>query len=187
MGRGILVCGLNGSGKSTFGKALAIKLGYHLIDMENLIFPKTDPDDIFASPCSKEEGKRRLLEEIKSHDRFVFVAVKGDYGEEIQSSYEWVVVLEVPREVRLQRVRDCAFQKFGKRMMPGGDLYEREEAFFKMVCSRKEDYVTEWVKTLDCPVLYVDGTLPISEMISYISEKMEETGEGQNYAGSKIL
>ena len=66
-------------------------------------------------------------------------------------------------------------------------MYEREEAFFKMVCSRKEDYVTEWLKTLDCPVLYVDGTLPIPEMVSYVSEKMGETGGNKNYAGSKIL
>ena len=30
MGIGILVCGLNGCGKSTVGKALAHELGYHL-------------------------------------------------------------------------------------------------------------------------------------------------------------
>ena len=33
---GILICGLNGVGKSTLGKALAEKLNYHFIDIENL-------------------------------------------------------------------------------------------------------------------------------------------------------
>ena len=40
MSGGILVCGLNGSGKSTFGQALAKKLNYHFIDIEDLYFEK---------------------------------------------------------------------------------------------------------------------------------------------------
>lgn len=43
MGIGIIVCGLNGTGKSTLGKALVEKLNFHFIDNENLYFPKTDP------------------------------------------------------------------------------------------------------------------------------------------------
>lgn len=41
---GIIICGLNGTGKSTFGKALAEKLHFHFIDIENLYFPKTNPN-----------------------------------------------------------------------------------------------------------------------------------------------
>ena len=48
MGTGIMVCGLNGAGKSTLGKALAEKLHFYFIDNEDLYFPKTDPDNIFA-------------------------------------------------------------------------------------------------------------------------------------------
>lgn len=42
MGTGIIICGLNGVGKSTLGKALAEKLHFHFIDNEDLYFPKTD-------------------------------------------------------------------------------------------------------------------------------------------------
>ena len=42
MGIGIIVCGLNGVGKSTLGKALAEKLNFYFIDNEDLYFPKTD-------------------------------------------------------------------------------------------------------------------------------------------------
>lgn len=33
---------------------------------------------------------------------------------------------------RIQRVKDRSFQKFDSRMLPGGDLYEKEKAFLEM-------------------------------------------------------
>ncbi|MER2151019.1 MAG: shikimate kinase, partial [Candidatus Limivicinus sp.] len=39
---GILICGPNGTGKSTLGRMLAERLGYRFIDNEDLYFPKTE-------------------------------------------------------------------------------------------------------------------------------------------------
>lgn len=39
---GIIICGLNGTGKNTLGKALAEKLHFHFIGIENLYFHKTN-------------------------------------------------------------------------------------------------------------------------------------------------
>ena len=75
-GTGILLCGLNGSGKSTLGRALAERLGFHLIDNEDLFFPKTDPNYTFAAPRPKSEVIRLLMEEVKAHKNFIFAAVR---------------------------------------------------------------------------------------------------------------
>ena len=99
---------------------------------------------------------------------FVFVAVKGDYGQEILPLYNYIVMVEVPRDIRLERVRNRSFIKFRERMLPGGDLYEKEEQWFKLVESRPETYAEEWLKTMDCPVIRVDGTKPVEENIDYI-------------------
>lgn len=58
MGTGIMVYGLNGAGKSTLGRALAEKLNFYFIDHEDLFFPKTDPDYIYVSPCTREEVEK---------------------------------------------------------------------------------------------------------------------------------
>jgi thymidylate kinase len=113
------------------------------------------------------------MEEIREHGSFVFAAVKGDYGAEVMSLYNYVVVIEVPREIRLQRVRNRSFRRFGKRMLPGGDLYETEEAFFRMVEAREEDYVGKWLNVLQCPVIRVDGTRPIGENIKRIMQMIQ--------------
>ena len=173
MGTGIIVCGLNGSGKSTLGKALAKKLHFHFIDNENLYFPKTDTNYIYAVSRTHEDVEKLLWREIRAHENFVFASVKGDYGEMIYPFYNYVVLINVPKDIRIQRVRNRSFQKFGERMLIGGDLYEQEEKFFDFVKSRSENTVEEWVRSLKCPILRIDGTKPIEESVDFIMEQMQ--------------
>lgn len=176
MGTGIVVCGLNGAGKSTLGKALAEKLNFYFIDAEDLYFPKSDPDDPYASSCTREEAAAILLREIKAHKNFVFSAVTGDYGKEIEAFFCYAVRIDVPKKIRVRRVIDRSFKQFGDRILPGGDLHEREEQFFDLVSSRTEDAVQNWIKNLNCPVLRVDGTKTIDENTALILEQFKANG-----------
>ena len=152
---GILICGLNGSGKSTLGKQLADRLGYEFIDNEDLYFPKTDENYAFSAPRSTEEAIRILETRIDGNSRFVFAAVKGDYGDRLIASLDRIVLVEVPKEIRSRRVRERSFRKFGERILPGGDLHDREEAWFALTDGRPEDY-----KALTpADVAYYDGCI----------------------------
>ncbi len=173
MGIGIIVCGLNGSGKSTLGKALAEKLDFHFLDNEDLYFPKTTPNYIYSSPRTREEVEKLLFSEIKAHENFVFASVKGDYGEHIYPFFQYAVLIDVAKDIRIQRVRNRSFQKFGHRMLRGGDLYEYEEKFFELVKSRPENTVEEWIQSLKCPVIRIDGTKPVEENVAFIIEQLQ--------------
>lgn len=168
MGIGIQICGLNGSGKSTLGRALAEKIGFYFIDDENLYFSSSNPNEPYTNPKPRHEVEQLLMNEVKNHPDFVFAAVKGDYEKDIISMYDYVIMLEVPQSVRSQRVRNRSFKKFGSRMLLGGDLYNQEEAFFQMVESRQGSYVENWLQTVKCPIIRVDGTKPIDENVEYI-------------------
>lgn len=172
MGIGILICGLNGCGKSTLGKVFSEKLGFRFIDNENLFFSRNYANEPYTNPRSREEVYRLLMNEVSEYPDFVFAAVKGDYGKEIISMYNYVVVIEVPKEIRLRRVRNRSFQKFGNRMLVGGDLHKQEEDFFQLVESRKDDYVESWLHMLKCPIIRVDGTKSVDENIERIIEQI---------------
>lgn len=170
---GIIICGLNGCGKSTLGKALAEKLHFHFIDNEELYFPKTDANYIYGSPRTREEVEKLLWGEIMTHENFVFTSIKGDYGDSIFPFFQYAVLIDVPKDIRIQRVKNRSFQRFGERMLFGGDLHEQEEKFFDFVKFRPENSVEEWVKSLKCPVLRIDGTKAIEENVDFIMEQIQ--------------
>ena len=165
---GILICGLNGTGKSTLGRILADRMGYEFIDNEDLFFPKTDPSYTFSSPRSKEEVIRLLEDKISGSNRFIFAAVKGNYGDRLIALLDYIVLIEVPKQIRSNRVRDRSYQTFGDRILPGGDLYEKENKWFSLTDNRPDTYVTDWLETLDCPVIRIDGTLPVEKNVNYL-------------------
>ena len=167
----VIICGLNGSGKNTLEKVLAKKLHFHFIDNENLYFPKTDKNSTYAFPRTREEVEKLLWSEIRAHENFVFTSVKGDYGETIYPFFQYAVLIDVPKDIRIWRVRNRSFQKFGERMLIGGDLHEQEEKFFDFVEAQPENTVEEWVQSLKCPVLRIDGTKPIEENVNFIMGK----------------
>jgi dephospho-CoA kinase len=165
---GILICGLNGTGKSTLGRILADRMGYEFIDNEDLFFPKTDPSYTFSSPRSEEEVIRLLEDKISGNNRFIFAAVKGNYGDRLVALLDYIVLIEVPKQIRSNRVRDRSYLKFGDRILPGGDLYEKENKWFSLTDNRPDTYVTDWLETLDCPVIRIDGTLPVEKNVNYL-------------------
>ena len=81
-------------------------------------------------------------------------------------------MIDVPKDIRLQRVKNRSYQKFGNRMLPGGDLHEQEEEFFHFVESRKEEDVEEWLQSLSCPIIRVDGTRSVEENVILIVEQI---------------
>ena len=160
---GILICGLNGAGKSTLGRMLADRMGYEFIDSEDLYFPKTDPAYLFSGPRSEEEVIRLLEEKISGNSRFVFAAVRGISSGKLTASLDHIIFIEVPAQIRSRRVRERSRQRFGDRILPGGDLYEKESKWFSLTDSRTDAYVTDWLETVDCPVIRIDGTLPAED------------------------
>ena len=171
---GILICGLNGAGKSTLGRMLADRMGYEFIDSEDLYFPKTDSFYMFSCPRSDEEAVRLLEEKIRENSRFIFAAVRGNDSDQLIASLDHIILIEVPKPIRCQRVRDRSYQKFGDRILPGGDLYDQESKWFSLTDGRPDTYVTDWLETVNRPVIRIDGTLPVKENIDNILSALQE-------------
>lgn len=167
---GICICGLNGSGKTTLGAALAEKLGFKHMDVEDYYFTRTD--NPYASARTREEVEVLLLEDVRKNPCFVFSAVNGNMNHEINSCYDLVVYLEVPLELRMKRIRQRAFDKFGDRVLPGGDMYEQEEKFFEFAEKRSPEKIEAWLHTLTCRVVRLDGSKPVKDNIKALIERI---------------
>lgn len=164
MPHGIAIVGLNGSGKTTLGRALAEALGYFRIDVEDYYFPA---EGAFDKPRSRDEVERLMLADIEKHGNFVLSAVCADFAS-IEKYYDLVVYLEAPKDIRMERIRQRSVDRFGERVLPGGDLYESEESFFAFAAKRTPEKVENWLAELNCRVVRLDSAEGVSDLAAKI-------------------
>ena len=175
MPRGIIVCGANGSGKSTFGRELARALRYRYMDIEDYYFKESAVP--YSEPRSREACAALLYRDIENCQNFVLSSVLGDYGDPITRLYDCAVLLSAPLEVRMRRIRQRSLERFGERVCGGGDMYEQAEKSCDFVKSRSVRQIEAAAENLPCPLLRIDGTRPIADNVASVARKyLELTG-----------
>ena len=172
MGTGIIVCGLNGSGKTELGKAIAKKLHYYFIDHEDLYFPKTRSHYMYETPRSGEEVEKIMLKEMTEHENFVLASVRSPF-ESATPFLKLALVVNAPVEIRVKRIWTHSFEKFGERMLPGGDLYEQERGFLELAGKRTTEYAEDWLKDFKGEIIRVDSTEGIAKNIKAIIKSLK--------------
>ncbi len=168
----ILICGENGSGKSTLGKKISQKLNYKFMDIEDYYFNSDDTNYKYESHLTKVEVTKKIVKDIKENNNLVFAAVKFDYGENLVNDFDVVIYINVPLEIRMKRIKERSYQKFGDRILLGSDLYEKENRFFDKVRTRPHNEVKDFLNTLSIPIIEIDGTKEIASNILYILKKL---------------
>jgi adenylate kinase family enzyme len=173
--RRIHVMGASGTGTTTLGRALA----------DALALPHHDTDDYFWQPTDPPYRVRRELSDRLRLMQEMFLDRAGwvlsgsveSWGESVSPLFDLVVFVLVPTEVRLKRLRDREARHFGlDAVAPGGWRHQETEDFIEWA-SHYDDGTREgrhrasherWLATLKCPVLRVDGTLPIPGLVRQI-------------------
>ena len=164
---GICVCGLNGSGKTTIAKALSQKINFCHFDVENYYFDSKSGVP-YAQARTREQVEALLMEDIQKHPQFIFSAVNGNFNDTVTSKYKLVIYLSVPLDERMRRIKQRAYDKFGDRVLEGGDMYEQEQKFFDFCAGRSDEKIVKWLEALSCHVMMLDGTDTIENNIEKI-------------------
>lgn len=160
---GILIFGPNGSGKTTLGRELARKLNCKHMDVEDYYFlPSNIP---YTVSRTKDEVIPLMLADVEKYGKFVLSAVTGDFGEKIISKYDLAVCITVPRDIRIERIKQRAVDKYGERVLPGGDMFENNNRFIDFAANRPLTLIDDFTKKLTCPVIYLDGTKTVDELL----------------------
>ncbi len=163
---GIIIMGLNGSGKSTISTELADLLNYKRMDVEDYYF--LDSDIPYAKSRTREEVMQLMLDDINKYHHYVLASVGCDWGPEIVSTYKLAILLYAPLQVRLERIKQRETARFGDRVLEEGDMYESQKRFRDMVASRSEEDIKQQANSLFCPVLEIDATLSVKEILNLI-------------------
>ena len=151
--------------------ASALKAPY--FDFDDYIF-RSDAKEPFTERYSQEEKIGRLLSAIEPNPLFVLAGYMDGDHEELDRLFSIAFHITAPKETREARIRKRDLEIYGSRVMPGGDMFENHERFIQSV-SLYEDPAKmflkrhrEWAGSLDCPVIPLDGSRPLSENLQLV-------------------
>jgi adenylate kinase family enzyme len=174
--KGIAILGANGGGKSTLTHALAKQIGYLEMDVEDYYFPQQresrkwalenncviDTDHLdelpFSNPRTKSEVQTAIMENIRTHPRFIISGVTMNWSDEILSRIDLAFWVQTPLEERIKRIQAREERRFGARVLDGGDMFAQQMEFLEIVKNRDPKEVEECAMKLGCPVIVIDGT-----------------------------
>src|SRR5215467_5357841 len=129
----IHILGASGSGTTTLGRALAARLQCAHFDTDDYVWLPTDLP--FTHQRERTERAQLLMNDITAHDAWVVSGSLCGWGDVAIPLFELVVFLSIPHDIRMERLRRRERTRFGKRILPGGDMYESSQAFLTRAAS----------------------------------------------------
>ena len=176
----IHILGASGSGTTTLGRALAERLQCPHFDTDDYFWVPTDPP--YTQQRERTERAQLLMDHLTAHSAWVVSGSLCGWGDVAIPLFEFVVFLSIPPEVRMVRLRRREHERFGKRILPGGDMYEVSQAFLAWAAAYDEGGLDirsrrrhdQWLSTLPCPILCFEGEYSIEEHLAVL---MVEIGQ----------
>ena len=163
---GIIILGANGSGKSTLGRELAHVLYFaHFNEEDYYFYPADIP---YTAMRSVAERNEMLLSDIKKYGSYVMSGDISGWDEKFVTMFDLVIFLSVPTDIRLKRIENREYERWGDRVRKGGDMYEQRQQFRKFAASRDIPQLEQRASLYSCPILRIDGTKTLKENIDEI-------------------
>lgn len=162
----IILLGANGSGKSTLGHELGQALNVAHFDVEEYYFYKTDIP--YTAMRSEKKRREMLLSDMQRHGSYVISGDISGWGDEFLTMFDLVLYISAPKEIRMKRIEDREYARWGDRVRKGGDMYESQLEFRRFASSRDVALIEQQASAYACPILHVDGTKPIIELVKQI-------------------
>lgn len=172
----IILLGANGSGKSTLGRELAKVLNFAYFDVEEYYFYKTDIP--YTSLRPEEERNDMLLSDMKKHGSFVVSGDVSGWGEDFLTVFDLVIFLMAPTEIRIKRIENREYARWGDRAREGGDMFEQQKKFREHAASRNVSQLEKRAYLYSCPTIRIDSTKTLKENIDEILIYLEIMHKG---------
>lgn len=172
------IFGGSGSGTTTLGKKICDELGYFHMDTDDYFWMPTDHRYTIKRPA--EERIRLMLQDIDAHENVVISGSLTDWGNVLIPYFTLAVRIHIDPAVRIARLMQRERERYGSRIDPDGDRYQKYLEFVEWAKSydtggtdiRSRAKHDEWQKLLSCELLHLDGCDTLEKKFALVREKL---------------
>lgn len=123
----VVVLGASGTGKSTLAEALATHLAIPHFDSDAYYHRPTDPP--YREPLPPEERRALLERDLAPHPSWTLSGGALAWTPRPTLEPTLLVFLDLPMELRLERLLARERARFGDRLLPNGDMADDHREF----------------------------------------------------------
>lgn len=174
----IHILGASGAGTSTLGKLLEAEYGFVHLDTDDYYWLPTNPP--FTTPREITTRINLLKKDILHHDQCVISGSLCGWGDVLIPYFDLIIRVVTPTDVRIERLHQREFKRFGNRILENGDMYEEHQRFITWASQydtggldiRSKALHDEWLKEISCRQVEIDGT-HVAQQIKQIENYMK--------------
>lgn len=178
----IHIFGASGSGTTTLADVLETKLEFKHLDIDHYYWVKTDPP--FQEKVPFEERNYQLTKDFEQLDKVVVSGSLVSWGKAWHSAFHLGVFLHVPANIRMKRLLEREFERYGIKLYQDKTIQKNSDAFLKWASKyddpsfdgRNISLHQNWIQELSFPVLQIEGDTSIEGKIQLILDKIESLG-----------
>lgn len=163
----VLITGASGTGTTTLGQALAEQLGVAFFDADNYYWLPTTPR--FNVKRSSTSRLELILGDLQKEQSAIVAGSVVNWGIELEDGFSLIVFLTLNTEIRLARLSARELSQRGEinsEFIIWAAQYEKGYLPGRSL-ARQERWLSE---RSTCPVLRLDGDLPVTERLKRVME-----------------
>lgn len=174
----IHIFGASGSGTSTLAEAIYERTGFQWVDTDAYYWLPTEP--AFTAKRPPAERLALMTEAVEAAQNAVVSGSLVGWGDPLMAYFTLAVRLELPQNVRMDRLRRRELERYGDRVRHGGDMYEQSRAFMEWAAAyedgapplRSRTLHDQWQEKLACPLLVLHSDRPVEELVDEVLKAM---------------
>jgi adenylate kinase family enzyme len=171
----IHITGASGAGVTSLGRAVANALAIPNHDTDDYLWQPTTPP--FQKIRERADRLRLMNEMFLPRAEWALSGSLAGWGDAIIPAFDLVVFVATPKEIRLQRLRAREATRYGTdAVAPGGWRHKETEEFIAWASSYEDGDLASrslatheaWLAALPCPVLRLNGSRPLPELVAEV-------------------
>lgn len=177
------IFGASGAGTTTLANILAQRLGWKHLDADDYYWEMTNPP--FTTKIPLDQRNVLLWQDLHQAPDVIISGSLPTWGKQWDSIFDLAVFLWLPPDVRLRRIKDREYERYGDIIYTDEAQQQKTQDFFDWAAQYDDENFDgrsitqhrQWIARVSFPVLKIEGDFSIEERAQQVLDKINQLNQ----------